>query len=325
MLSPRRPPLDIRLGTRSAHRFLLLAGTLLAYLSLGVHLAVAAERPDPAERPDVEQRTHSIQRLLSVKRLFDVPYATRGDQTLKADVYLPEGDGPFPAVLMVHGGAWMAGNKRTMRPAARIVASHGYTVVSINYRLAPLAKFPSQVDDCKAAVRWLRTESDKYKLDPRRVGGYGYSAGAHLVCMLGVTDPKDGLEGRGVPADAVSTRLQAVVAGGAPCDLEQIPLDARWIAYFLGGSRREVPEVYRRASPTTFVTPDDPPTFFFHGQADSLVPLKSPKALQSRLDKVGVATEFHEVVKKGHITTFLSEDPVKRAVKFLDRHLKGAR
>ena len=226
---------------------------------------------------------------------------------------------------MVHGGAWMGGNKRDMRSAAQIVASHGYTVASISYRLAPKDKFPTQVDDCKTAIRWFRSQAGPYKLDPQRVGGYGYSAGGHLVCMLGVTDAQDGFEGKPATNQAeLSTRLQAVVAGGAPCDLEQIPLDATWLSYFLGCTRREKPEVYRRASPTTFVTADDPPTFFFHGEADKLVPRENAQALHDRLEKAGVKTEFYTVGQKGHITAFLSQDPVQRAIKFLDQHLKGS-
>jgi acetyl esterase/lipase len=251
-----------------------------------------------------------------------VTYSIRDDRELKADIYVPEGQGPFPGVLMVHGGAWLVGNKRDMRAAARLVARHGYTVAAINYSLAPRHKFPAPVEDCKAAVRWLRKEAGRYKLDPERIAGYGYSAGGHLVSMLGVTESKDGLEGKSSEACPPSSRLQAVVAGGAPCDLEQIPRDVRFLAYFLGGSRGEVPEVYRRASPTTYASPDDPPFFFFHGESDSMVPRESPEALQARLEAAGVPTRFHTVEGKGHITAFLSQEPVERAIEFLDRHLK---
>lgn len=300
---------------RSLHRDRRLFITVLATLLLAGSGAGAG-----AEEAETSDRLESTER--AVQRFFDVTYATRDDLELKADVYVPEGEGPFPGVVMVHGGAWLVGNKRNMRSAAQLVASHGYTVASINYSLAPRHQFPAPVEDCKAAVRWMREEAGRYKVNPRKIAGYGYSAGGHLVSMLGVTDAEDGLEGEGAKERSISTRLQAVVVGGAPCDLEQIPEDAPFLAYFLGGSRREVPQVYRRASPTTYATADDPPFFFFHGEADSMVPLDSPKALKARLEAAGVPARFHVVDGKGHITTFLDREPVLRAVEFLDQHLK---
>ena len=111
------------------------------------------------------------------------------------------------------------------------MAKHGYAACSINYRLAPKYPFPAQIDDCKSAVRWLRSHAEKYKIDPARIGGFGYSAGGHLVALLGVTDRSDGLEGPDATADSPSTRLQCVVAGGAPCDFRALPADSSRLAY----------------------------------------------------------------------------------------------
>ncbi len=253
----------------------------------------------------------------------DVTYATRGEQDLRADIYVPRGDGPFPGVLMVHGGGWMSGAKWHMARHALTMAENGYTVVSIQYRLAPLDKFPAQIEDCKEAVRWMRRNAETYKIDPSRIAGYGYSAGGHLVCLLGVTDAAAGLEGLAAEEkDAPSTRLQAVVAGGAPCNFEYIPAESNALAFFLGGSRREKPEAYRLASPTSFVSKDDPPVFFFHGEDDQLVPRISPEALIKQLHGVGVRTEMYVVPGKGHITAFLDEQARLKALKFLDDVLK---
>ncbi len=252
----------------------------------------------------------------------DVTYIDDGDNRHGADIYIPPGDGPFPAVLMIHGGAWTTGSKGHMLAHARTVSDAGYVVMSINYRLAPKHKFPAQIDDCKAGVRWMRRNADKYKIDPKKIAAYGYSAGGQLACLLGTTDADDGLEGSDIPADAPNTRVQCVIAGGAPCEFRTTPKDGDFLSFWLGGTRGEKPEQYRLASPTAFATADDPPVFFFHGEDDRLVPRISPKSLQAALLEHGIKTEFHLVPGKGHIGAFLDGDAPREAVKFLDAVLK---
>jgi triacylglycerol lipase len=254
----------------------------------------------------------------------DVPYIDDGDMRHKADIYIPPGDGPFPAVLMIHGGAWTSGNKWHMAAHARIVADAGYAVVSINYRLAPKHLFPAQIEDCKAAVRWMRTNAAKYKIDPKRIASYGYSAGGHLACLLGTTCSADGLEGVEIAADAPDSRVQCVIAGGAPCEFRNVPQRARGFNFWLGGTRGEKPEAYKLASPTSFVSKDDPPVFFFHGEDDTLVRRNSPEALRKLLTEQGIKTEFYVVSGKGHIGAFIDREPARQAVKFLDVVLRPA-
>ncbi len=252
----------------------------------------------------------------------NVVYAERGDQKLAGDIYVPPGEGPFPGVLMIHGGAWMSGAKWHMNRHAAVVSRAGYTVVSISYRLAPKDRFPAQIEDCRDAVRWMRRHADKYKIDANRIAVYGYSAGGHLAALLGVTgdDAADGgAAGSGKP---VSTRVQAVVAGGAPCNFQSMPPHAKTLAYFLGGTRSEKPDVYKQASPLAFVSTDDAPVFFFHGANDALVPKRSPTTMMSKLKETGVRCELYLVPDKGHIEAFLDEDVAPRAVRFLDSVLK---
>lgn len=253
----------------------------------------------------------------------NLTYVQRGATVLKADVYLPTGPGPFAGVLMVHGGAWAAGNKAHMARHAHVLTSHDYVVVSIAYRLAPQDRFPAPLDDCRAAIRWMRRNADQYKIDPTRIGAYGYSAGGHLVSLLAVTGDAEG-QMNDAPADekGISTRIQCAVAGGAPCDFEWLPVESQALAYFLGGSRRDKPEVYRNASATTFATPDDAPTFFFHGEQDAIVPRRAATALMERLADAGVRTEMYVVPDAGHMGAFLHAEPPQRAVAFLDSVLK---
>ncbi|MCA1686305.1 MAG: alpha/beta hydrolase, partial [Planctomycetia bacterium] len=126
----------------------------------------------------------------------DVVYTKAGGADLKLDLARPtEGDGPFPVVFVIHGGAWRGGNKESNRPALTEFARRGYVAVSPQYRFCPKETFPAQVHDVKAAVRWVKAHAREYKADPGHVGAVGFSAGGHLSMMLGVTGPSDGLEG----------------------------------------------------------------------------------------------------------------------------------
>jgi len=248
-------------------------------------------------------------------------YVERESGSLKADVYIPKGEGPFPSVLVVHGGAWMMGTRAQLSGIAQTLANNGMTAVAISYRLAPKHQFPAQIEDCKAAVRWMRSQADELKIAPDHIGAFGYSAGAQLVTLLGTTDANDGLEGIENPSQSPSTRLQAVAAGGMPCDFRALDPDSRRLAFWLGGTRRELEEQYRLASPRAFVTNDDPPMFFFHGENDHLVPMLSPQAMRDSLQAVGVPAELYVVPKIGHNFAVMDRTALKKSVAFLARTL----
>ncbi len=137
----------------------------------------------------------------AVEVLRSRTYVTRDTSPLEADVYMPHGSGPFPGMLVVHGGAWRIGSRAQLASAAAKFAEDGYTAVTISYRLAPQSIFPAQIYDCQAAVRWMRTHASEFKIDPQRIGGFGYSAGGHLVALLGTLDDDDFKEAS-VSADA---------------------------------------------------------------------------------------------------------------------------
>ena len=252
-----------------------------------------------------------------VVREFNRVYCQRGEKKLTADVYRPHGDGPFPAIVMIHGGAWMSGSKWNVIEHANLAARRGFVVVAINYRLAPKHTFPAQIDDCRAAVRWMRKESDELRIDPKRIAAYGYSAGGHLACLLALSASHPKSED-----SLVDTRVTAVVAGGAPCDFRQLGLDDSKLAYFLGGTRREQPESYRLASASTFASAAAPPVHFFHGSRDGLVPIVGSRRLHDQLKTIGASVSYDEVKGKGHLATFFDRDAASRAIGFLDEHLQ---
>ena len=264
--------------------------------------------------------------LAAADELYDVipdqVYVERDSGPLKTDLYVPQGDGPFPAMIVVHGGAWATGTKAQLAGVAQALAKLGYTTAAISYRLAPQNPFPAQIYDCQAAVRWLRTNAEKYKVDPDRVGGYGYSAGGHLVALLGALDDDDFRE-PDLPADAPSARLQVVVAGGAPCDFRMLAADSKRLAYWLGGTPAERPDAYEQASPNNYVTSDDPPMFFFHGGADEIVPIRSPQRMVARLKAAGVPVQYHEVPEAGHMGAAADRATMLEALAFVERNLKA--
>jgi acetyl esterase/lipase len=182
--------------------------------------------------------------------------------------------------------------------------------MTVNYRLAPKDKYPAQVDDCRQALKWFHEHADEWNVDVERLGVYGYSAGGHLALML-ATCPSDG-----------APRLSACVAGGAPCDFSLLPEDSSILAPFLGGTRQQLPEVYREASPIEHVTPDDPPIFVFHGEEDQLVPIKYAERLKQRLEAAQVTLQYLAIPKKSHIMAFVDRGALDAAIDFLDVHLR---
>jgi acetyl esterase/lipase len=249
-------------------------------------------------------------------------YVKRDTGPLEADVYVPRGAGPFPGMLVVHGGAWRIGSRAQLASAASKFAEDGYTAVAISYRLAPQSVFPAQIYDCQAAVRWMREHAAEFKIDPKRIGGFGYSAGGQLVALLGTLGDDDYKE-KGIAADAPSARLQCVLAGGAPCDFRDLPPNVSMLSYWLGGTRAEKPENYRDASPANFISKYDPPMYFFSGEDDALVPIASPRRMVDLLQKAGLTAEMHAVPHAGHIQTLFDPGAVQDALAFADKQLKN--
>ncbi len=260
---------------------------------------------------------------LSFQKKSGIVYRKTNEFELKCDLYIPDGNGPFPAILAVHGGAWRQGTKFVLLRHAWRMAEAGYVVVAINYRHAPLYPFPAQVHDCKHAVRWMRANASHYRIDPGRIGGFGYSAGGHLVSMLGTTDAADGLEGD-VEAgmEGIDTRISCVAAGGAPCEFSWIDGDSRVLAYWLGGTPNEKAGAFAAASPVTYITPDDPPFFLFHGEHDLVVPVATALKMHELLRASDVESRCLVAERNGHFGTFSDLNWMNKAIEFFDAKLK---
>ena len=255
----------------------------------------------------------------------DIVYTKVGTSELKLDLARPtEGDGPYPAIVVIHGGAWRAGNKADVRPILPQFAQRGYIAISPQYRFCPKDTFPAQVHDVKAAVRWLKVNAKKYKVDPERIGAMGFSAGGHLALMLGLTSPADGLEGD-VTAGGPDSRVKAVVNYFGPTDLaaKDIPdISKPLVKDFLGGTPQDKPEAAAKASPLTFVSKDDAPVLTFQGTKDPLVPFTQATKLAQAMSAAGVSGRVELLVGAQHGWAGPEmERTISETFSFLERHL----
>jgi acetyl esterase/lipase len=277
----------------------------------------------PAKQPPTQPRL-----VEGDKALRGVEYAKPDGKPQRLDLYLPEkSEGPLPLIIWIHGGAWMGGDK--YQCPAVYQTTRGYAVASINYRLSREAKWPAQIYDCKAAVRWLRAHAKEYNLDPDRFGVWGSSAGGHLVAMLGASGDVKELEGEeGNPG--VSSRVQAVCDWFGPTDFTVIgrfPSNLKHDApdspesKLLGGPIHENEEKAKTANPITYITKDDPPFLIMHGDRDMTVPFNQSEILNEALKAAGVWVKFEPVKGAGH--GFGGPEVMRTVNEFFDEKLKG--
>ena len=238
-----------------------------------------------------------------IEVLRDITFATVDEQKLQLDLYRPkEASGPLPVVVWVHGGGWKNGTKD--RCPAAWLATHGFAVASIDYRLTHQAQWPAQIDDCRAAVRWLRKNAGSLTLNPDRVGAWGSSAGGHLVALLGTLD---------APAsEETSSQVQAVCDWFGPTDLLTMPpntisetrtkadIAQSNGAKLLGSTVRDVPALAKQASALYQVSEDDPPFLIMHGEKDPGVPLSQSQRLHEKLLTTGAQSELKVIANAGH-------------------------
>jgi acetyl esterase/lipase len=259
-----------------------------------------ARRQAPGRRRVGGQlRTMTTDELLKrapegVKIVPDIAYREGDSEAWRLDLVMPESSGAQlrPGLVFVHGGAWRSGDKRagTFLNGALKYAQRGYVCITVNYRLTGEAPFPACVEDVKCAVRWLRAQAEQYNVDQQRIGGYGNSAGAHLVAMLGLAGPEVGLEGDG-PHQDQSSLLQAVCCSATPSDFLGRG-EAAWERMgregsLLAGPRENIKERAKLASPVTHASADAPPFLVIHGTADTTVNVDQGDRLVEALKEAG--------------------------------------
>lgn len=260
-----------------------------------------------------------------VKVETDIPYLGP-DRAEKGDLYLPgndDGKKLRPAIVIIHGGGWTGGDKAAGREKniGGTLAAQGYVCLSINYLLQktdgpPI--WPQNLHDCKTAVRWLRANAERLRIDTRYIGAIGGSAGGHLVSMLGVTGPEVGLDPPG-PYGEHSCQVQAVV------NLYGSMANKPGRTYsILGKSPAEAPELYRQVTPLSHIDKSDAPVLILHGTADTTVPVSESEAFAAALKKGGVEHELMIIPDAPHTFHLQPKQRDLRPVviSFFNKHLK---
>lgn len=274
------------------------------------------------------------------RKFLDVPYAAQSPNQ-KLDIYLPgEGDGPFPTLIFVHGGAFLFGNKRdTQLLQALDGINRGYAVVSVEYRLAGEAQFPAGLFDVKAAIRFLRAHAAEYKLDPERFASCGDSAGGYYVVMAAATQDNPAFEDLSMGNAGFSSAVSAVVSWFGCFDMvrirRSIPADSP-IAdpnfpdidkALFGAPSTDIEGIMHFANPLNFITPAFPPIYVTHGTADVVVNVEQSLLLAEKI-KAALPPEKYRVDilegfnHGGFEMRWNEKEYIDRTFAFLDRFMK---
>lgn len=227
----------------------------------------------------------------------DISYDDRFEDT-KLDLYLPDGEGRRPAVMLVHGGAWAYGGRWMMAAAARRLAGSGYVAASIGYRLVPEGRFPTSIQDAACALSFLRAHASEYRIDPDRIAVLGYSAGGHTVATLGVS-PND----RSLDPDCAAGPTappRAVIAGAPVVDMRNFA-DSSYITDYMGGALDARAAAYDLASPIRHVRSGLPPFLFVVGGGDWWVGHKDSETMRDALRAAGNDARLLEIGGGGHV------------------------
>lgn len=227
-----------------------------------------------------------------------VVFGTGGGRELRCDIFTPPGNPTSaPAVLLVHGGGWSGGDRSQLRGYGILLGRQGFVCIASEYRLSGEAQWPAQIHDVKAALRWMRANSGRLGIDPSRIAVSGNSAGGHLVLIMGGTPNNPEFEGDG-GNPGVDTSVAAVLSFYPPTEFGNPSTLSEAVSQLMG--QNPSAESVRGASPMTWVTKEFPPTAFFHGSKDALVPVDASLKMYRALTAAGATAELHIYADQPH-------------------------
>ena len=269
----------------------------------------------------------------------DIAYIEGGDESQKLDLYLPDkpANKPLPLIVHIHGGGWQAGSKFPCPVSAMVLK--GYAVASVEYRFSQKAIFPAQIQDCQAAIRWLRTHAKQYNLDSDHLGVVGGSAGGHLSALVGTSGGKKSFAPIGGNEEQ-SDRVQAVIDIYGPADFSTVVQQAaddknvKNIFQFntpsdpyssLIGTKLDDKPKADAVSPVHYVSKGNPPFLILHGTHDTLVPYAQSVQFEAALKDKGIPVWLQTLPGSGHGGPAFGKPAVIQLMQnFFDKHLKGA-
>ncbi|WP_419189960.1 alpha/beta hydrolase fold domain-containing protein [Stieleria marina] len=293
-------------------------------------VALADERGEGSgSQRDSDSGKQSAAAKATVQETADLVYAEIDGQQLKLDLYVPQTQRPCPLLVWIHGGGWRAGSRK--RVPVLPMTEQGFAVASISYRFTDKAVFPAQIYDCKAAIRWLRGNAKAYGYDADWIAVSGGSAGGHLALLMGVSGEVNALEGTGGGFADQSSAVQAIVDYFGPSDFvlrgrtqpERAYTQESGSFALLGGVRDgKLSGVMEKfASPTHYVSAEDPPLLIFHGTEDKVVLHDQSERIANAYAAAGLDAKLVSVKKAGHGgKVFFREPYLEMLTDFLQRH-----
>jgi acetyl esterase/lipase len=241
----------------------------------------------------------------------DIVFAVVDGVPLTLDLYLPETEGPHPAVVLIHGGAWQSGDKASHAGLGAEMAKWGYVGVAVNYRLAPDHTFPAPVADVQCSIAWVREHAGEYGIDPDRIALLGTSAGAHLAVLAAMAAAPGAPSATWQPTcgDAVTNlRVQAVISCFGPLDLAYHDREEGGprpvVTSLLGQPCQDVPDLCAEASPITYASAGAPPALLIHGTADDVVGAENSERMAEALQAAGAEAIYLPIEGAEHSFIF---------------------
>jgi acetyl esterase/lipase len=291
-------------------------------------------RKQPTPEEVAKQRAEFLARIKEkVDIRPDVSYADNDNPRQQVDIYLPKDASagePLPVVLFIHGGGWSGGDRKGyMAPASTLAFGGKYAAISVGYRMSSEAKWPAQIHDCKAAVRWVRAHAKELNIDPNKIGATGSSAGGHLVTMLGLTGGNKELEGSLGKHTDESSAVTCVINFCGPSDMaaplmqgEAAKVDDPAVSGLVGGPLKEKADAVKQASPLTWVSKNAAPIMTVHGMKDARVHYSNATKLEAAMKQAGAVHYLVPVTEAGHGIP-IGPELADRMQKFWDKYLRG--
>lgn len=312
---------------------ILLMGACLFYFTATGHTCAKQDDQQNTEQSGIKTILLNKKKNNEVELLPNITYAVIGEKALRLHLLLPKNvSKPCPLILYIKGSGWGKNHpQKSLEFIPQLVefAKSGYVVASVEHRTSHEVKFPGQLHDVKAAVRFLRANAMKFNINPEKVGAWGSSSGGHLAALLGTSGGLAKLEGKEGNQDR-SSRVQAVVDWYGPTDLLQMgkfsskvdfdsPNSAE--SFMIGGALQQNKEKVKMANPITYITPDDPPFLIMHGDKDQRVPFNQSVLLFNALKKANLDVTMYKIKGAGH-GGFSQPDNLHTVKQFFDLQLK---